>query len=283
VGPEYNLNDTHWLAPPMLQEALRSYMSNIAFTDHQLGSIMDAMEEAGYLNNTLVLFTGDHGQNLGEHNTWTKMTAWEHSLRVPLIISVPWLEKSHGRVHTGMAEMVDFYRTLSDLAGIDPSTVDEGVEGDSLAGAFNEPGSSGKPYAFSQTQRINVGHLKKDPFPKNAAMRLPPEADPFFVPSCFSHNQDIEWMGYSVRSKRWRFTQWLAWNQTALCPVSPHAGTPIELYDHRNDTSAFDPDAAEFQNVAEKPENAQVIKNLQQVLSEKIKYCTMVARDTLMV
>merc|ERR1712232_483316 len=119
VGPEYNLNDTHWLAPPMLQEALRSYMSNIAFTDHQLGSIMDAMEEAGYLNNTLVLFTGDHGQNLGEHNTWTKMTAWEHSLRVPLIIAVPWLTRSHGRIHAGMAEMVDFYRTLLDLAGID--------------------------------------------------------------------------------------------------------------------------------------------------------------------
>lgn len=40
-----------------------------------------------YASNTLVLFTGDHGQNVGEHNTWTKMTAWEHSLRVPLIIS----------------------------------------------------------------------------------------------------------------------------------------------------------------------------------------------------
>jgi len=41
-----------------------------------------------------VVFTSDHGQNLGEHNTWGKMTAWEPSLRVPLIIRAPWKPKA---------------------------------------------------------------------------------------------------------------------------------------------------------------------------------------------
>ena len=45
---------------------------------------MDALRAVGYAQQTLVLLTSDHGQNLGEHNTWTKMTNWEHSLRVPL-------------------------------------------------------------------------------------------------------------------------------------------------------------------------------------------------------
>jgi arylsulfatase A-like enzyme len=163
VGPEYNLTDTKWLQPPALREALRSYMANIAFTDHQLGAVLAALAEVGYAERTLVLFTGDHGQNVGEHNTWTKMTAWEHSLRVPLIIAAPWLAASHGKVHGGMAEMCDFYRTLSDLAGLDPASVDKGVEGDSLAAAFADPATAGKRYAFSQTQRISVPSLRRDP------------------------------------------------------------------------------------------------------------------------
>lgn len=187
--------------------------------------MLRAFDAAGYTNDTIVLFTGDHGQNLGEHNTWTKMTAWEHSLRVPLMISVPWLPAGHGQFHSGMAEMVDFYRTLSDLAGIPPSAVDKGVEGDSLAAAVANPTILGKEYAFSQTQRISVATLRS----QGIYPGLPAVADGFYDPSCFSNRSDIQWMGYSVRSAQWRFTEWLQWNGTALCPVAPRlppAATP---------------------------------------------------------
>ena len=83
--------------------------------------------------------------------------------QVPLIIAAPWLAATHGRGHFGMAEMTDFYRTLSDLAGIDPATVDKGVEGDSLTPAFADPAGAGKLYAFSQTQRIQISSLKTIP------------------------------------------------------------------------------------------------------------------------
>ena len=73
VGKAHNLSDTKWLQPPELQEALRSYMANIAFTDAQLGKVLTTLDDVGYTNNSLVLFTGDHGQNVGEHNTWTKV------------------------------------------------------------------------------------------------------------------------------------------------------------------------------------------------------------------
>ena len=78
---------------------------------------------------------------------------------------------------------------------------------------------------------------------------LPKEADPFFDPSCMSHNSELEWMGYTVRSKSWRFTEWLSWDGEGLCGVAPSAAAAaelIELYDHRSDTTPLDLDAAEY-------------------------------------
>ena len=127
------------------------------------------------------------------------MTVWEHSLRVPLIISAPWLTTGHGQYHHGMAEMCDFYKTLSDLAGINPDTVDKGVEGDSLAEAVANPSMQGKLYAFSQTNRVGVASLKAEVPPRhlpNLFSRLPVTANGYFDPSGFSADSDLEWMGY---------------------------------------------------------------------------------------
>ena len=78
----------------------------------------------------------------------------------------------------------------------------------------------GKAYAFSQTQRVSITTLRKSglgwPF-----AGLPASADPYFDPSCMSHNDQLEWMGYSVRSTEWRFTEWLQWDGGALCPRAP--------------------------------------------------------------
>ena len=238
----------------VVHEALRSYLAAIAFTDEQLGKVLGAVEEVGYGQNSLVLFTSDHGQNLGEHNTWCKMTAWEHSLRIPLLVRVPWLPVSAGKTHAGMAELVDLYRTLSDLAGA--AEVEAGVEGESLAPAFSDPSSAGQPYAFSQTQRVSVPSLRKEPLPRSIYRELPAEADAYFDPSCFSNNSQLEWMGYTVRAAHWRYTEWYAWNGTA--PIV-RDGAPAELYDHTLDTSAWDPDVAEYDNVVALLKNAQTV------------------------
>jgi hypothetical protein len=50
---------------------------------------------------------------------------------------------------------------------------------------------------------------------------LPADANSFYDPSCLSHNNKLEWMGYTVRSAKWRFTEWLQWNGTGLCPIMP--------------------------------------------------------------
>ena len=203
VGVTYNLTAEHSLGEAGLREALRSYMASIAFTDEQVARILAAVKAVGYAPNTLVTLTSDHGQNLGEHNTWTKMTNWEHSLRVPLIISAPWLGPASAvGVHGGMAELVDLYRTLADLAGAPP--VEAGVDGASLAAAVRDPTTAGKPYAFSQIQRISIASLKKER-PWNTPLQLPAAADAFYDPSCFSSREQLEWMGeprHSTASRR---------------------------------------------------------------------------------
>ena len=81
--------------------------------------------------------------------------------------------------------------------------------------------------------------------------------------------REIEWMGYTVRSADWRFTEWYEWNGTALRPTLPTDQPPTELYDHREDTTAWDPDT-EFNNVAADPRHAQTTSQLRAVLRASV-------------
>lgn len=85
------------------------------------------------------------------------------------------------------------------------------------------------PQAFSQTQRIRVASLRQEAMAlgmKNTYKTLPTVADPYYDPSCFSNRSQIEFMGYTVRSSQWRFTQWVRWNGKDLCPLPP---TTVEV------------------------------------------------------
>ena len=95
-----------------------SYMASIAFTDEQVAQFR--RREVGGLRATLVTLTSDHGQNLGEHNTWTKMTNGSTRPRPPIIGAVA-RRRLRRRRPGGMAELVDLYRTLADLGVRRPS------------------------------------------------------------------------------------------------------------------------------------------------------------------
>ena len=81
---------------------------------------------------------------------------------------------------------------------------------------------------------------------------------------------DIEWMGYTVRSRQWRFTSWHPWNGADLCPL-PSNRSLVELYDHSNDTAVFDLDIAEYVNEA--VDHPDVVANLERVLLSKVQLC----------
>ena len=99
------------------RQAISSYMASVRFMDQQVGRVLNALERLQLRNETIVIFLSDHGFNLGEHDCWGKVSLWEGSIRAPLIISVPGLEKNYGTSCNTVTELLDLYPTLVDICG----------------------------------------------------------------------------------------------------------------------------------------------------------------------
>ncbi len=82
----------------------RGYYSLVAYVDFQLGRILDALEETGLTDNTVIAYTSDHGEMLGKFGMWWKCTLYEGSARVPLIIAGPGFKKHH-RIKTPVDQL----------------------------------------------------------------------------------------------------------------------------------------------------------------------------------
>ena len=127
---------------------IRAYRASTSFMDAQVGVVLAALDRLGLRQNTVVVFTSDHGYHLGDHGLWQKQSLFENSARVPLIIAMPGA-KGNGRVAAGVVELVDLYRTLADLAGLSPTTEIEGV---SLRPMLDNPSAVVRQRAFSQAR-----------------------------------------------------------------------------------------------------------------------------------
>lgn len=116
--------------------ARKAFYAQCTYIDHQLRLLIGTLREEGLLDNTILVFTGDHGDMLGNHNMWAKPPMQEYSAKIPMIFSVPPSLDHEGKTvgkRDRFAELRDVMPTLLDLCGIDiPST----VEGQSL---FSDP------------------------------------------------------------------------------------------------------------------------------------------------
>jgi choline-sulfatase len=129
------------------KKAVAGYYASVSYMDAQVGKVLKTLEEEGLENNTIVIFTSDHGFHLGEHRFWMKVSLHEESARVPLIIKVP--GQDPGVCHS-FAELLDLYPTVAELAGLKFS---EHLQGKSLAKTIQDPNYKVRDMAFSITPR----------------------------------------------------------------------------------------------------------------------------------
>jgi arylsulfatase A-like enzyme len=194
----------------LARQLKHGYYAAVSYMDAQLGRVIAALDRLGLRQDTIIILWGDHGWKLGEHDAWCKHSNCENDTNAPLIISVPGM-KCAGQHTQAIVEFVDIYPTLSDLAGL---ALPAHLEGVSFRPLLNDPTRAWKMAAFSQYPRSQQGGL----------------------------------MGYSLRTDRYRFTQWVDRRDKSRVDS-------VELYDHQTDPQ-------ENRNLADRPENAALVKEL---------------------
>ena len=190
----------------------RAYFASNAFLDAQIGKILDALDHYHLLDKTIIVFWSDHGYFLGEKGLWYKRKAFEKSARVPMIISGPGIAKKSVAQQT--VELLDIYPTLADCCGLKPPA---NLEGISMRNILQDPVDAER----NRPAVTQVWYNKK------------------------------AW-GYSIRTNRWRYTQWRK-------GFSGH-----ELYDH-----ASDPD--ETINLADSNEHHHIVEKLAKQLQPYVR------------
>ncbi len=206
------------LTDDLRRQCVQAYFASITFMDAQLGRMLDALERLGLADNTIIVFTSDHGYHLGEHGLWQKMSIFEESARVPLIIAAPGTGVKGG-VAKDPVGLIDLYPTLTELCGVQTPG---NLQGQSLVPMLKDPSATGRGWAITQVTR-NAGKKQGEVF-----------------------------FGYSLRTPRWRYTEWAEGKQGR------------ELYDH-------DADPRELTNLAQGSAHARMMSQLSKQLREAVR------------
>jgi choline-sulfatase len=158
----------HWRIPePRLawleehdqwRNLVRSYLASVSFMDAQVGRVLDALDASGRADETIVVLWSDHGFHLGEKGITGKLSLWERSTRVPLIIAGP--GATRGAKVTTPAELIDVYPTLAELCGLPPRA---GLDGHSLVPQLKDA-SAPRPFPAITTQGQNNHAVRTDRF-----------------------------------------------------------------------------------------------------------------------
>jgi uncharacterized sulfatase len=203
----------HWDVNELGQrESIRAYYASISFLDANVGRILDALDRLGLTDNTIVIFVSDHGYHLGERGQWMKQSLFERSARTPLIVAGPGVS-AKGRSSSRIVELLDLYPTLAELSG---RAAPAGLQGRSLVPLLKDPGAAWNHAALTQVRRGSAENV---------------------------------YMGYSVRTEKWRFTVW----------ADGTRGT--ELYDEAKDPN-------ELRNLATDPSYRDTVAEMDRALRQ---------------
>jgi len=130
---------------------VQAYLACIAFVDHKIGRVLDALDQSAYRDNTLVVLWSDHGYHLGEKNRFAKQSLWERSTRVPLMIAGPGLPRN--QECDKPVNLMDIYATIVDYCGLDRPPP---VQGHSLLPLIANPSGDWPHVAISFWGERNI-------------------------------------------------------------------------------------------------------------------------------
>ncbi|MEP3279928.1 MAG: sulfatase-like hydrolase/transferase [Stappiaceae bacterium] len=149
-----------WKLEPTTEELHRMrayYYANVEMIDREVGEILNALEARGNLDNTIIIFTSDHGDCLGDHGLSQKWSAYEEVTRVPLIISAP-KHIQGGRTVEELVQLFDLGPTILEWAGVTP---DASMEAESLNPALENKPFVGRSHVFcEQGSDVNLTGTK---------------------------------------------------------------------------------------------------------------------------
>ena len=115
--------------------AIQSYLATCAYTDMNVGRVLDALENGPHKDNTIIVLWTDHGWSLGEKQHWRKFALWEETTRTPLIWVVPGMTEA-GSKSARPVDLMSIYPTLCELAGLE---IPSHVEGTSIVPLLKDP------------------------------------------------------------------------------------------------------------------------------------------------
>lgn len=139
------------------KKIIQAYLACVTFVDYEIGRVMEALENSGHADNTIIVLWSDHGYRLGEKGTFAKHALWEPATNAPLMFAAPNLPK--GKVIDAPAEMLSIYPTLLELCGLPEY---ERNEGKSLVPLMRE--KSKQPTFAITTFGMNNHSVKSDRF-----------------------------------------------------------------------------------------------------------------------
>lgn len=140
----------------------RQYCASIEAIDNGIGLILDALEKKGIIKNTVIVFTSDHGEMLGDHGLYAKSVPYESSIHVPLIIAGPGIDGE--RVSDAIVELIDCNATVCELAGLTPTP---NIDAQSVVPILKKETDSHRDEAVSMLNNFRCIRTKRYKFIEN--------------------------------------------------------------------------------------------------------------------
>ncbi len=140
----------------LTSQLIHGYFASVSYVDAQIGKVLEELDRLKLADNTIVVLWGDHGWHLGDHGLWTKHTNYEQANRIPLIVAGPGVT-TPGSATKQLAETVDVYPTLAELAGLPLPAGPQPIDGLSLASVLRDPSARVRDHAYHMFPRKVLG------------------------------------------------------------------------------------------------------------------------------